>query len=385
MTRLDRRTYARADRVVLGVWKAIGRPVLRAAGATYFAVALLASVVFSPAGMRAQDLVRALHHSFVLRCVLWAAWLLVTFPATHAIFHARGGLTLRALRLPPVPLAGALVSMAAVVHAPWAMLFGRGEGLASAAAALLSAVSVEAAGVAAVRGGVSAALGGALAGGLALADAPPQWTALAGAVTAPLAVHAAWRLAPEERATPWRIARPTHALFALYLVHVLRLARRARSRLAVGAAVAALGGAGLLTLRSDPTDRPLSRALAIMASPLVLVAATAVTPLLESERSMHAVLRSLRVRRSIVVAAFLLALATPATALAASAGLAASIACRLGPASLTGALAIWAACLACAVGAWGRHHERSRKRSAALFATGVVMIAIVAVAAVLAW
>ena len=99
-----------------------------------------------------------------------------------------------------------------------------------------------------------------------------------------------------------------------------------------------IGGAGLLTLRSDPSPR----------------------------------LRVLRIRRSVIAFAFVLAIAAPTSAFAATAGVVAAV-----PAlPVGGALAIWSIVLSGVVGAWARRHARARNPSRALFAVGIALIAI---------
>jgi hypothetical protein len=106
---------------------------------------------------------------------------------------------------------------------------------------------------------------------------------------------------------------------------------------------------------------------------------------IESEARLRAWLRSLRVSRGCVVAAFFLAVATPSSALAASAGVAASAACH-GSASVLGVtLFAWAVTLSSAVSAWGRLLEWRARRSAGIFAAGVTFIAALALLSALAW
>jgi len=45
----------------------------------------------------------------------------------------------------------------------------------------------------------------------------------------------------------------------------------------------------------------------------------------------------------------------------------------------------WFVMLASAVGVWGRKHERTKRRDAALFAVGVIILALVAISAVTTW
>jgi hypothetical protein len=362
----------------------VGRPAIVRAGATLAAVGLPIAVVFSPSGMRARDLVHAMATSPALRVVLWASWLLLAAPATCAAFDAPGAITLRSLRLPRAPRLAALLALASVVHLPWGVLFARGAGVLEAAGALLVAVAIETAVFAGSRRRrrLLLALPGCV---LALWPAPALVALVLGGALAVLGVELAWRTAPERDASAWRLTRPTRPVFALFILFFLRIVRAARSRLPIATLLGSLGGAGLLTLRSDPTPHPVPRALAIMAVPLVVASALFVGPLIECERGIHTLLRSLRVRRLTIVAAFLMALATPATSLAASAGGAASALADVEPLPLVAGLSLWGIALSCLVGIFGRWHDRTRRRSPVAFAAGVAVIASVAVGGMLAW
>jgi hypothetical protein len=376
----------RAYRVVRGVFGVLGRPVAMRALATAAAVGIPSALVFAPSGMRAAVLVHALHGSTLLRVGLWCGWLLLAAPTTRFVFAGAGTTSLRALRLPRAPLLVAVTLLAAMVHVPWIVLFARGGGVLEAWAAGTMAIAIEAAVLAAVARPAPLAVAVAAAAIVAF-DLPRSWAALAGTILLPIAVRAGWRSAHERGRSALRVVlrRPTHPILALWAMHVVGLARTARARLSVAAILGAIGGAGLLTLRSEDLERPLQRALVVMALPSVLGAAVTVAPLLDVERRIRPVLRSLRVRSWMVVTAFLLALATPGTALAATAGVAAGWACPSAPAPLAFALAGWAMALSTVVGLWGRRHDRTRDRRAILFHLGVIAIAIAAIGGVLAW
>jgi hypothetical protein len=372
----------RALASILQVFVVVGRPVLVRALATFVAIGLPTAIVFSPSGMRARDLVPAIQHSTILRVVLWAGWLLLAAPSTHAVFEAPGTLTLRALRLPRGRLLVALLLLASVVHLPWAVLFGRGAGIAEACGVVVVAVAIETAVFAGLRRRPLLVLG---AGALAVLPVPSVVQLLAGGVLALLGVRAAWAVGPERGARAWRLTRPTRPVLALLAMFLLRIVRSARSRLTIASMLAALGGAGLLTLRTEPTAHPIPRALAIMSLPLTLAAALFVEPLLQCERVVRPILRTLRVRPLAIAAAFLVALAAPSTAFAASAGTAAGVLSGVEPFGLTFGLSVWAIQLSCLVGVWGRWHDRTRRRSPAVFAVGVALIAALAIGAMLAW
>jgi hypothetical protein len=381
-------SFARGFRVVCGLVRTAGRPVVARAGATFVAVLLPSTILFGPQGMRARDLTRAMHESPVLRAVVWVGWLLLAAPAARIVFHAPGTTQLRSLRLPRPALLVGLLLLASVVQIPWAILHARGSGPLEAFGAVALAMTIEAAAIAGARRRASLILLG-LGVSIALRDPSPVAGAALGAALAPVAIDAAWRTALEQRASARIWTRPSTALRALTTVHLLKLAREGAHRFFMAMLVASLGGAGLLTLRSDPTERPLQRALAVMALPLVVVLTMFVGPLIDCERSIEGTLRSLRVHRLTVVAAFFLTLATPTSALAAAAGVGACVVGQLDkPFLITGGLLVWALGLTCAVGTWSRRHSRTKERSAAVFAIGAVVVAVLAVAipmAVVPW
>jgi hypothetical protein len=370
---------------VRGLVLALGRPLIRNALALCVALGIPAAILFSSNGLRAKDVVTLAHHSLLARGLLWLAWLALSAPALHVLFEAPGSRTLRALRVPRAALVCALFLLASVTQLPWALLFARGGGLVAAWAAVTLALGLSASALVALRRPRWALLL-ALGAALLAADLPPLVVALVGSVWAPCALHAGWSCALEQPSARWRLMRPTHPLLALYAAHALGLARAARSRLLV-ALVSGVGGAlGLAySLRNDPTERPVVRALAALALPLTLGAAACVAPLLESEARLRWLLRSLRVPRAFVLSAFLLAVATPSSALAATTGIALSTAAHTSMSALGAALLGWALALSCAVAAWGRFLEWRARRSAGAFAAGVTLIAALALLLALSW
>jgi hypothetical protein len=372
-------------RVFCAVLAVLGRPVFLNALALSVALGIPAAILFGSNGLRAADVVALTHHSVVARSLVWAGWLALSAPALQVLVDAPGAKTLRALRLPRAALVASLLALALVTQVPWAVLFARGAGAVAAWAAVTLAIAFAASGVAVLRRrawAVSLGLGVALLA----ADPPAVLCAACGSVWAPFALHAAWRCAPEQPGFRARWLRPTHPVFALYITHLLRLVRAAQSRLVVATVATGAGAVGLVfSLRNDPTDRPLARALAAMALPLTLAAAVCVAPVIESEARLRALLRSLRVPRAFAPSAFLLAIATPSSALAATTGIAASSTARTSASSLALVLLVWAVILSVAVATWGRLLESRARRTAGTFAAGVTLIAALALLSALSW
>jgi hypothetical protein len=371
-------------RVLRAAFTVLGRPASLQALALSIALGIPAAIVFSQNGLRASFVVAALHRSLLARLVLWAAWLALSLPALRAVLDAPGSKTLRALRLPRAPLTLALCLLCALGQLPWALLFARGGGALAAWAAVTLAVAL---GASLVAARVRPRLRWLVALGVALvALDPPSWLGAAlASVGAPFGVHAAFRSVLEQPRARFRLLRPMPAIFAVYLTHLLRLVRSARSRLFVAIASGAAGGVGLCySLGNDPTERPVQRALSALALPLTVAAAACVAPVIESEARLRVLLRSLRVPQALVVLAFLGAIATPSTALAASAGVAARVTSG-DPSALVVALIAWALGLSVAVALWGRWLEARARRSAGAFAAGVTLIAGLALVLASSW
>ncbi len=369
-------------RAVLAV---LGRPAQLSALALAVALGIPCAILFTSNGLRAVDVVALVQRSFAARGSLWLGWLVLSMPALRVLFEAPGTRSLRSLRLPRAPLLAALSLLALSIELPWGVLFLRGGGIVQAWAVL--ALSICAAGFA-HAGLCKPRWLGALAATLAvLALFPPSLAlALGASLVAPLALARAWALVPEQPGLRFRAIVPTHPFIALYLAHVLRLLRVARSRLMVALAAGLSGAIGLVfSLQNDPTTRPIARALAALCLPLTLAAAVCVAPIAESEARLRMQLRSLRVPRSLVLGAFLCAIATPSSALAATTSVAASGAAHTSLAWLTLALLGWAWALSAAVALWGRLLEARSRRSAGVFAAGVTLIAALGLVGASAW
>jgi hypothetical protein len=349
--------------------------------ATFAAVGLPATIIFAPQGLEARDLVRAMHGTPPLRAAVWLGWLALSTYATNTVFTAPGLTALRVARPRRGHVLAALLALASFAQLPWALMWLRGSGPTSALGAVTVAVAAASSAFAFARRRrplVGFVL--VLALSTAALDLPSALQALVGCILSAIAVDGAWRAGLEHRTNARSWTRPTASpLVAIATVYLLRLARAERLRVMLATMIGSIGAAGLLTLRSEPSPRPFGRALAIMAIPLVLGSALFVAPLIDCERQMRASFRVRRVRRSVVALAFLLAIAAPTSAFAATAGVGAGIAAGVPAPSLGGALGTWAVVLSGIVGAWGRRHDRTEQRSPVLFACGVALIALASV------
>ncbi len=77
-----------------------GLPALLRAVPAYAALAIAASILFSPNGMRAVDLLRVVASSPAVAVALWGGWILLTAPAARVLFESPETFFLRALPVP---------------------------------------------------------------------------------------------------------------------------------------------------------------------------------------------------------------------------------------------------------------------------------------------
>jgi hypothetical protein len=372
---------ARTLAVLRAVLLTAGRPVFRRGAALVAVVGIGATIVFAGNGLRAGDLVRLFHASPAARALLWAGWTLLVAPVVSPAFDAPGTRTLRSLRLPRAPLVIGLLALFGCTQAPWALLFARGGAPLEPVVAASLGVAIPCALMGTrQRARSSWTLLGALA--LAAWDGPPAILLFPAVALAVFSAASAWSTGLERPARSVPMIRPMPAVLALAAAHLLRLLRSECTRLALSSLVAA-GGCALLSasLRNDPAEQPLRRALVLMALPLTVGAAVLAPPMLDLERRLHPWIRSLRVRASTVALAFVLALATPSTALAAGAGAVAGAAAGAKPALLGAGLAVASLASTLSIAAWARAHDRSRRRNPVVFALGVAAIVIVLTAA----
>jgi hypothetical protein len=381
--------------VVRAVFLTAGRPTLVRASAIAAAVGVAGSIVFAGSGMPTRDLVHLFHASSSVRAALWIGWTIAATPAVASAFDAPGTRMVRALRVPSVRLVAALLVLFACVEVPWALLFAFGGGALQAWTMTWLAVAMQVSLVvlrAHSRSGWMALLPVVLAAW----DEPMVVAAPISFAVAAIAVRVAWVRGLEKGRGALRMTRPMPAVLALALTHLLRLVRSERVRLLLAGFGTATGCGFLsLSLRNDPAPHPVQRAATVMALPLTLAAAVLAPPLLDVERRLRPWLVSLRVRPAAVLAAFLLALGTPSSALAAGAGAIAGAVVSAGtptasgtsitPAALACALAVASWASTGAVGGWARLHDRSRTRNPIAFALGAVAIAVALMGAAQAW
>ena len=171
-------------------------PAARRATPVWIGAAIAGGVLFGPNGMDPRDLTEAIRAAPAIGVVLAAAWLLLIGPVGRVLVRAPGTDYLRSLPAPRGARWAIAAAGAVAVQAPWALLWGKGEGVAAGAAAAAVAAVI---------------------------------TLVAGVVPAPV-------LRP--RAPRWR-----RRWWAAAAVHARGIARTAGASLVRGAGLALLGGA----------------------------------------------------------------------------------------------------------------------------------------------
>jgi hypothetical protein len=253
----------------------------------FFGILVVASILFGPTGMRAADVTIGMRASPPLAVVLWGGWLVLALPVARVALAPKEATYLRWLPAPRVVFYLAGGACALVVEGPWMLLFGRGEGLASALAAGLAALAGHAL-LATHRWRTKEGLAGLLAAVAAFHPRPA--IALASSFfAASLAVASAIRKAPEAGAGARRGFLGRTPVGALAASHVHALVRtepatvvRALGLATLAALVFPLAARGH-DLETDASMGALALGLAAVAAPPGLsgVAAT----VLRAERS----------------------------------------------------------------------------------------------------
>ncbi|HTE49929.1 MAG TPA: hypothetical protein VK698_03595 [Kofleriaceae bacterium] len=222
--------------------------------------------------MSARDATAALRGAPVVAALLWIAWLAPTTPIAGVLLEAPSSFLLRSLPVPRWHFWAVQGAQLLVLELPWAVLWGRGEGIASGMHAAVAAAGVHAMVIARPRTAVDLAASIAL---VASVGAPlPGPAALALALPAALlAVAIAWTRAPGRDA--WARAvrvggRPAVALARAYLVS---LARGEAAALWRGLLIAAAGG-GATALAARANQIAAAGALSLGISGAFLVVAT---------------------------------------------------------------------------------------------------------------
>ncbi|AKT41335.1 hypothetical protein [Chondromyces crocatus] len=223
----------------------------------YLGLLLVLPVLFGPNGLRAETVTRAAQASPALALGLLSMWLLLTAHVARAVVELPEALLLRALPVHRGVFLGITGLHLAVIHAPWGVLWGRGEGGLAGMGALAVAVGLH--GLLLARSSRLTELAAAVVL-VVVAALPGEASAPLAALVAPLGVMAAWRRAPERTSSARGGGLPHWAPAAL-AVALLRVARRAEPGVLLRGMVLALLG-GLVTpfaIRGHDVEVPAER------------------------------------------------------------------------------------------------------------------------------
>ncbi len=338
-------------------------------------LAVLVAILFGSNGLRSVDVVRWMHGSVSMRAALWAGWSTLATPVVAAAFDAPGTLMLRTL-VPRRRLVAHVLLLLVVAQLPWAVLFARGSGPVAAANAALLAVAVETSILATSRRSRHVLLL-AMAAGLLVADLPAWSTVVPALALAYASTTAAWRSGLVGRTSALRLTRPTYPCRRAHdLLQLLGLVRTARARLTTSALMALIGGAALsLSLRNDPPARPIARALLYLTLPLCVAISALVAPALRVEERLVPFARATRTSSRVLFVSFALALSAPSSALGATSGAVAMSLAGGSPWAVAATTLAWTTLLAFTLAAWARRHQRTKRKSPAVFTVGVLVVA----------
>src|SRR5690242_10609465 len=110
------------------VFRSSGPAALKVGLPLYFAIGILATVIFAPRGLDASTVVARAEHSVVARFLMLSAWCVATAPVVRAILSTETNLFLRALPLARWHLLTWLGALMFMAELPWAVLWTRGGG-----------------------------------------------------------------------------------------------------------------------------------------------------------------------------------------------------------------------------------------------------------------
>jgi hypothetical protein len=260
----------------------------------FFAIGIVATVIFAPSGLAASTVVLRAESNATTRLVLLLAWTALSLPVARAILSTRENSFLRSLPIPRWQIVVWLGALMIAAELPWLVLWTRGGGLSSGLAAMLTAVALHACIVARVRTPIDAAF---VAATCAAWVAPFAAARIAvGALISACALSRAWRRALELDASGLRARIVGPPAFALATAYGLIAIRRHLALLVRAALIVLLGMTWVgLALYSNETawsegDGALRLVLAVWIPCSVLAAATLAGPVLRTEAAAEWVL-----------------------------------------------------------------------------------------------
>jgi hypothetical protein len=272
-----------------------GLPALLRAVPAYAALAIIASILFSPNGMRAVDLLHVVAASPATAALLWGGWIVLIAPSARVLFETPETFFLRALPVPPWHFWLVHAAHLLALQAPWMLLWLRGEGPIAALAAGVSAVAASAVVVARPRAARDLLASALVLVAVAASLPAPIRLGLALAASA-LAVPLAWSRATSRGVQRGRSRVGGSAAPALLLTHAVVLARRDATTLLRGILAVMLGAAvfALLVRNNgfDAVGHEATLALLSGALPLAILTGGVAVKAIETERRLEWLLLS---------------------------------------------------------------------------------------------
>jgi hypothetical protein len=200
-----------------------GREALRRGAPFYFAVAIVAWVLFAGHGIDASTITAVARRSLPFRLGLLGAWITATMPATRALVHDPRTQFIKPLPVRDLEIVLGLAALLAIAEMPWVLLWSRGAGPWAGASATFAALALRLLWLARASGRVPWLLGVAM---LAVWSwAPAQASAPAGAWVSAWALRRAWREGPRAGSGAvlrWVDAPAVVALASAYVLTVWR-------------------------------------------------------------------------------------------------------------------------------------------------------------------
>jgi hypothetical protein len=275
----------------------------------YFAVGIVATVVFATSGLDASTVVRRAEGAVLARLVLVLAWTVAALPVMRGILSAESNLFLRSAPIARWQIVVWLGVLMFVGELPWVALWTRGGGVMSGLGATLTVLALHACILARVWTTIDAAL--ATATCVAWLSGPPWVRTAVAAITSVIALPRAWQRLPEIRASGARSrigGRPVLALARAYAWTAVRRHAATLLRAALIVTVG-MGWIGLAVINDEGLRDDSTTLLRVTMSgwipSCILATATPLGPILRTESAAEWVLSTcavaLRQRRAATV------------------------------------------------------------------------------------
>lgn len=264
-----------------------GRAAFARAAPLYFAILCAASIIFSPMGMRAADVLHFYNGSLIFRLIFLGMWLLATTPAARAVLCEPSLFFLRSLPIRRLQFFAVQGILLLGVESPFIALFLRGGGALAGLAACLVTMAGHTLIAARPRRALDWLAVAVLFFGVAWAPSP-LLTIGAALCAVPVGFVTTWVRAPERDVGSTRALVFGPALLALTLAHALGLLRGQAALLLRFFLLSLLGAAiAALAIRNNHivfAEMQATVTLGVLSGPLLFGACGLAGPVLRSDR-----------------------------------------------------------------------------------------------------